>query len=261
MDKTTLKRIFFIRKFFLSPISYEKRPSKTKQFYAFFLFLIYTYAAVRSFCSKFPFYKTQNVIEMVLAIISDFNIYLSLILPIIRIRKMTHDWWYLLKNISQVSGNITNIFFLVLYISFCFAITFANYCYLKIWGFSYFSFFIADFFQVYALYFEVITAIEILQILKQCYQSQKNKLRISRNLNIFKQNFFLLKDCVDYFNEIFGWNILLFHIYVTCSTLTYIDRLVKNDLFEITPSLDYKLQLYLSTLLLIIFWVFNFVFF
>lgn len=225
MDKTTFKTIFFIRKFFLSPISYEEKPSKNKQIYAFLLVLIYTCTTITTFYYKLQFYKKQNLMQMTLRIISDSSLYFSLILPIIRIKKMTRDWWSLLKNVSQIPGSTTNtLFFSTLYLSFCFTAIFIYLSYSEpMVSTSYMKLFIFDTFQLYAQFFELITATVLLQMLKQCYQYQKEKLKEFRNLKELKLNPFLLNDSSNYFNQIFGWNILFSHIFGTCKTLIYID--------------------------------------
>lgn len=256
----SLKQIFFLRKFLLSPISYEKEPSKKKQIYAFFLFLVYTCGAIINFLYKLTFYKRRNLMRMVLRIIIDFDIYFSLVFPIVRIKKMTRDWWLLLKNISQICSTTNIKIFWIWFIIFWIIMIFFKYSYVKTMGITFIKLFSFELIQIYSQYFEVFTAITILEMLKQAYQTEKNKIQECCNLDnlkILKHNLFLLKNCVHYFNKIFGWNILFNHIFITCRTLVYIDFSIKNENSRYTTSFDEDIQFFTRNLTLVLFWVLN----
>lgn len=150
------------------------------------------------------------------------------------------------------------------YLPFWFSSVLVYYTHIKMLGLNFFkSFFIYQFFQIYAQYFEIISAITVLQRLKQCYQIQKIKLEGCLNsdellqaLNCLEHNLLLLKDCVNYFNKIFGWSILLYHIFGICKTLIYVDSILKREILINTPSVDYTLQLYTKISILVVFWVY-----
>lgn len=267
MNKSTFNTIFFIRKFFLSPISYEKKPSRNKQIYVFLLLLLYTCIAVMYFSHNFSSYKKRTLIQMVLRTIFDFVVYFAVIIPIIRIKKMTRNWWFLIRKLSQFPCYTTSKkTFFAWYLTFWFCTLLLVYFHLKFWGFFFPDSFYFDTFLCYAHYFEIITAITVLQSLKQCYQSQKQNLELSLNsrellhvLAILEHNLVVLKECVNCFNALFGWSILLHHIFGISRNLIFLDDSVKKEMMKATYGfLTYSLQLFLAMMLLIHFWVFRF---
>lgn len=195
-----------------------------------------------------------------LRIIADFDIYFSLILPIIRIKKMTRNWWFLLQKLSLISCSTSNTkIFLTWYLVFWFCVIFINWVYIKSLGFIYIKLFIFEFFQMYAQHFDVITAIAVLKMLKHCYQYQKKKLiECDNSHKKTLRNFLLLKDCVNYFNQLFGWRILFHHIFGTCRILIYIDDITKKERKIVTPGFNYIILFLSRNIMLVAFWVLYF---
>lgn len=116
-----------------------------------------------------------------------------------------------------------------------------------------------DIFLVYVQFVDNITAITVLQVLKQCYRYQKKNLKQYFNFNgiLFglERNLFILKGCVDYFNEIFGWTTLFSYIFITCGTFSFIAHTIKISSSKITLSFSFEILLFLRILLSLIAWV------
>lgn len=74
-------------------------------------------------------------------------------------------------------------------------------------------------------------------------------------MRVLQRNLFLLKDCVDSFNEIFGWSILFHQIYGILNTLLDIDDGIKKPDAHFSSTFNYKLQIYANSMIIIIFWV------
>ncbi|EFA05783.1 gustatory receptor 75 [Tribolium castaneum] len=274
MNLNTIETIFQIGKFILfTPSSHtEKKPSRKKRLYGFVLIIFYTVGLFSYIPDRIPTFKTRTLMHSVILVITDLNIYFSLVWLPIMVTQTTQSWYHLVRDLTKVCRSETNSkysFFVFVSIpilcSFVMEIKIIQGLRSQFVAIYFLYFYHA--FVLICFHFRVYAAVAVLQMLQQGYQSQKKNIhrniltcvdsyQISKRFVLVACNLFILKKCVSYFNQIFGWSIMFSHIDQILRLLTYLDDLVRTP-DSTKPQDQFKLSVGMVALLIIIilFWI------
>ncbi|EFA09286.1 gustatory receptor 77 [Tribolium castaneum] len=271
MSLKALDTVFKIGKYILltpeTPTT--KKPSLKKRFYALLLIIIYTITS--SFCMflQSAVFRHRSLMQNSLRVVVSMNSYFSAIFSLIRINSTTRSWYYMVKNLSQVSSSGTNCkcTFMAWFTVVLITRLYDTFVFMKMFGFRFLIYSVSDLVLFFRLIFSIITAITVLQMIQQCYHFQKKTLltriansvdsdQVFETLAKLQPDFFCLQKAVSHFNDIFGWDILFYEFFVVCRTLVYIDDTVKMpEHLRKRQHIDVVLEISLKIVLMAFFWL------
>ncbi|EFA09287.1 gustatory receptor 79 [Tribolium castaneum] len=266
MNSIPIETIFKFGKYtLLTPKSrIEKKPSRQKQFYALFLIFFYTFGEVFTLVLRIRNmeYRSQTLMQTTLRLIRDLSLYFSVIYSLLRVKRMMRSWYYLLTNLTYNNTNRKYYWLNVCCLNLSIVTIFFNFATKKLEQFivRFMKYHFFGTLKLWSQLFSTFAGIEVLHVVKQCYHLQKINVQQSGifiNLPFLEHNLIRLKNCVIYFNRIFGWNILFGHIFTVCRTLIYIDDNVKGLGKQYNIASSKTLKLSINIISLVQLWIFQ----
>jgi hypothetical protein len=249
MDLEVIDTIFTFGNFAaLTPSSTNNsNPHSLQKLYEICVYLLYVVGFSASIYANFPMYQQITSMEFVLSILYDLNqfCYVFYIL-IVMMRLRRSRWFRLIKSLAAVKSAKINIPLKLIFVAsqlvyYCLT-AFGFYANIEQASITVAVFYLGEFYQHYVQFFYLMFASillilllaryerlsETLAQLNQARSSQLHSKQVVEVLKKIKNNVFMLKKGVGFFNDIFGWSILFTIFSCGSRTLVYIDVVIKH---------------------------------
>ncbi|CAH1380228.1 unnamed protein product, partial [Tenebrio molitor] len=180
------------------------------------------------------------------------------------------QWFLLVRILTRVECEIKNekslyIIFFVSNVMYLVLSVYTLFLWTKVLGVTFIETFFFELLPVYSQFFITVSTCLILKMIQSRYKYQKVLLNLHFTharkqfshmilLNV-KRNLLALKDAVDLFNDIFGWNTLLNIFFIAVRSLYFLDSVIKkeNSLASRVPESNW--QVVGRSSFMLIFWV------
>ncbi|XP_044265272.1 uncharacterized protein LOC123011744 [Tribolium madens] len=237
----------------LTPAKIEKHglgfPSKI---YALLWIILFTAGVSISCIYRKPFYEEMTLVELILQVVTDV-VLLILNISIITITATKKRQWQkfikILKTLKINQENERKFWFL----SFLLAITmyilskiYETYIWSSVLGVLHYKMYAVEYFQFYAQFIVYYLIYVFLKLILNGVENLSKNIKLlkvrSNRLNSFtlksiKREFCALSECINIFNNIFGWLILLLILFCFLQQLAYLHSLTATNIAENTVSI------------------------
>ncbi|RZB40778.1 gustatory receptor 28b [Asbolus verrucosus] len=230
----------------LTPASVgDRKSSLSRKIYGILVFVLYTVGVIASFLYRRSHYSKLTLIQLVLRILLDVDLYAFTYHTVIVLASMKGQQWFkLFKGLKSVDYQLfgTRSYYLILimaHVALWSVSILAFYVWINFFGISFLGLYLVEFLQMYSLFFYSLVTCIVLRMLLSRYKYQNfllreqivltGKLFSKRTLKKVVGNTFILKQTVDAFNDIFGWIILFDIFFGALRSLIYLDVAIKGD--------------------------------
>ncbi|KAJ3620233.1 hypothetical protein MTP99_004201 [Tenebrio molitor] len=256
---------------FTPPKNHNLTISMPRKLYIVTTFIFHVICLTMTLMLKNWHYSQSILLSTVLRILQEVVLFAYSFYTLIVSGLMKRRQWFLLvKNLTRLECEINNekilyiIFFLshVMYLAFN---VYTAFFWTKALGVIFIKTFILELLPVYSQFFITVLTCVILKMIQSRYKYQKVLLNLHFTharkqlshiilLNV-KRKLLALKDAVDLFNDIFGWNTLLHIFFIAVRSLYFLDSVIKkeNSLASRVPESNW--QLVSRSTFILIFWV------
>ncbi|EFA07602.1 uncharacterized protein LOC103313535 [Tribolium castaneum] len=221
----------------LTPAKIKKNrvlfPSKAYAFFWIILFL--TGVSVSAFYRK-ALYEEYSTIRIILQVATDIILLILNISTIVITRIKKHQWNKFIRILQTLKSNKESFSFLPFFITnvvLMIMLTYETYLWSSIMGVEYYEMYAVEYFQTYAQFIVYYLIYAFLNLILDRAENLSKKVsflklnRLNFNLKkIIKSDFCALAECLDTFNDIFGWLILLLIGFCLLQQLTYLHNLI-----------------------------------
>jgi hypothetical protein len=263
-----LNTLFSIGNFLaLTPSSLENRhPTFRQKLYLLFAFLFYTVGAMYCLYQRKFLYTFLPIISKILRLLTDFTLSAHNCYGVVLMIFKRNQWFALTDKLRQVDAADSERHyywvFVLAHLAYAGCLTILSYSWIESFKSKFLRMFVVEYFQMYSLFFYVVLEHTVLKALLKRYRRQKqlmlrNKKQIHKQiLKKIKFNLLLLKETVNVFNDIFGWQILFSIMYVVLRSLLVFALSLNNG----NPKIDsntISINFIANTSTMLIFWVNN----
>jgi hypothetical protein len=243
MDLGAIKTIFsFGSLLALTPPKIENSTiTMSQKLYIIAMFLFHTTCSAIILMLSRSYYSGSSLMTTVLrilhqAVLFAYSVYALMVSGLMKRRQ----WFLLVKNLERVECEVKNekSFYIIFFVSnaiYIVMIIYTSYVWTSAMGLG----FIAEFLPVYSQFFITVSTCVILKMIQSRYKYQKVLLnrhftqapkQLSHMVLLkVKRSILALKNAVDLFNDIFGWNTLLSIFFIALRTLFYLDSVIKRE--------------------------------
>nr|CAL23138.2 gustatory receptor candidate 5 [Tribolium castaneum] len=236
----------------LTPVSVEPTGFSPKG-YSLLWILLFTLGVTISGVYRTDFYKKLSPMRLIVQTCLDFLLLALNISTILTTVRKQQQWAQLIQNLKVVATTKTKAWFLpfvVTNIIFVLFHTYEAFVWTRIMGVAYYEQYAVEFFQFYAQFIVYFLIYAVLEMLLQKYKTvtyvMTGQLK-AQNSNLLKSvcaDLCLLSECVDLFNSLFGFLVLLLVALTTLQLLIYIQVIVigtKNTIETVAYSVIFIL--------------------
>jgi hypothetical protein len=273
MDLSALKTVFSFGSFLAltPPKNLNLTISIPRKLYIVAMFLFHVICLTMTLMLKNWHYSNSTLLSTVLRILQEvvlfaYSFYTLIVAGLTKRRQ----WFLLVRNLTRVECEIKNekslyILFFVSNVMYLALSVYTLFLWTKALGVTFIKTFFFELLPVYSQFFITVSTCVILKMIQSRYKYQKVLLnlhftharkQLSRMilLNV-KRNLLALKDAVDLFNDIFGWNTLLNIFFIAVRSLYFLDSVIKkeNSLASRVPESNW--QVVGRSSFMLIFWV------
>jgi hypothetical protein len=247
MDLGAIKTIFsFGSLLALTPPKIEKSTIiMSQKLYIIAMFLLHSTCSAIILILSRSYYSRSALMTTVLrilhqAVLFAYSVYTVMVSGLMKRRQ----WFLLVKNLERVECEVNNekslyIIFFVSNAIYIVMIVYTSYVWTSAMGLGFVMMYSAELLPVYSQFFITVSTCGILKMIQSRYKYQKvllnrhftqapKQLSHMILLNV-KRSVLALKDAVDLFNDIFGWNNLLSIFFIALRSLFYLDSVIKRE--------------------------------
>ncbi|XP_044265271.1 uncharacterized protein LOC123011743 [Tribolium madens] len=237
----------------LTPAKIEKNglvfPSKT---YALLWIILFTAGVSISCIYRKPFYEEMSLVELILHVPTDVVLF-SLNISIITITATKKRQWQkfikILKalNINQENERkLWSLSFLLTTTLYVLSKIYETYVWSSVLGVLHYKMYAVEYFQFYAQFIVYYLVYLFLKLILNGVENLSKNIKLlklqSNRLNSFtlksiKWEFCALSECINIFNDIFGWLILLLILFCFLQQLAHLHSLTVTNIAENTVSI------------------------
>jgi hypothetical protein len=252
----------------LTPSSVENRnPTVRQNFNLFLAFLFYAIGAMYCLYQRTILYTSLPAISLILRLLIDFTLYAHNCYSVVVMMFLKRDRWFALTDkLRQVDAADNDkhyhFVFILMHSTYAACLAVLSYNWIESFGLQLLRFYLVEYFQMYSLFFYLVLEHTLLIAVLKRYRRQKLLIQRSKKrihkliLKKIKCNLLLLKETVNVFNDIFGWQILFSIMYIVVRSLMFIMISLNN----IRVNFDNKTISFTSNVIanitqLVLFWV------
>jgi hypothetical protein len=273
MDLGALKTVLSFGSFLAltPPKNLNLNISIPRKLYIVAMFLFHVICLTVTLMIKNWQYSQSILLSTVLRILQEVVLFAYSFYTLIIAGLMKNRQWFLLVRIlTRVECEINNeeTLSIIIFVSNVMYLAFSVYnvfFWTKALGVKFIKTFFLEFLPVYSQFFITVLTCVILKMIQSRYKYQKVLLnlhftharkRLSHMilLNV-KRNLLALKDAVDHFNDIFGWNTLLNIFFIAVRSLHYLDSVIKKESSIASRVPESNWQVVSRSSFMLIFWV------
>jgi hypothetical protein len=273
MDLGALKTVLSFGSFLAltPPKNQNLNISIPQKLYIVAMFLFHVICLTTTLMLKNWQYSQSILLSTVLRILQEVVLFAySLYTLIVAGLTKRRQWFLLVRILTRVECEINKektlyILFFVSNVMYLALSIYNVFFWTKALGVRFIKTFILELLPIYSQFFITVVTCAILKMIQSRYKYQKVLLNLHFTharkqlshmilLNV-KRNLLALKDAVDHFNDIFGWNTLLNIFFIALRSLHYLDSVIKkeNPIASRVPESNW--QVVSRSSFMLIFWV------
>jgi hypothetical protein len=264
-----LNTLFTIGNFLaLTPSSLENRtPTFRQKFYLLIAFLFYGVGAMYCTYQRRTLYNSLSAIALILRLLTDFTLYGHNCYGVVMLMFFKRNQWFALADkLRQVDAADSDrhyyFVFVLAHLTYAVCLIVLTYTWIEMLRLQFLRMFLVEYFQMYSLFFYLVLGHTILIAILKRYRRQKlliqrSKKRIHKQvLKKIKCNLLLLKETVNVFNDIFGWQILLSIMYIVLRSLLFFEMSLNNGNSNLNNKSVALTSYFIANIsMLLLFWV------